>query len=80
LVAPPPLEECLLDLDEAPVRVLEQREHRCADDGVDVRVLDRVVCSVVVLIDRLKPPNLRGAECGLVGCARREARAQPASP
>ena len=48
LIRPPALEESLLDLDELAVGILEQREHRRADDTVDVAVLDRVVRSVVV--------------------------------
>ena len=54
----PSLEEGLLNLDEAARWVLEQREDRRRDDAVDVGVLDGVVGPVVILVDRLEPPNV----------------------
>ncbi len=57
-LAPPPLEEGLLDVRELARRVLRERRHHRVEDHPHVRVLDRVVRAAEVLVDRLEPPDV----------------------
>lgn len=58
LLVEPAGEEGHLDVGEAPLRVLRQLRDDAREDVLHGGVLDRVVGAVVVLVDRLQPPDL----------------------
>lgn len=58
LLPPPPLEKCLLDVDELAVLVPEQRRHERIQHVLNARALDGVVGSDVVLVDGLEPADV----------------------